>query len=587
MGFSKRSIGIISLAAVVALISGGVFLALYTQEPVPVGTHYSSHAAAHFYGDVDPIGVVPQEQARGAIVSHHLLVADDIARTIKSLRQPYVPVVVIVGPDHFSRKHGGVSVSRYGFETPWGRIDPDTDLVDAIVDARLATQNEYVFEMEHSIASVVPYIRYNFPDTKLVAITLERSIAKERIVALATFLNEELPEGSIVIASVDFSHHLDVTAANFHDAKSVAAIAAFDFASIDSLEIDSPDSIRLLLTYLEKKGAQAITATTTNSAIVQATPYSEDVTSYLFATFAPGVPAQWSVGISLHVGDTMLGRDIETAVSQGVDLFEYIRGPEGNFLRGMDMIVANLEGPITSVTQCAQKEVVFRFMPGAENYLQRAPVTHLTLANNHTLDCGEEGMRETQELLEAAGLVHFGGGSLKENTRTETKGGMTIALVGIDQTLPSIPEEDIFQYLQTLEASHDYTIVHVHWGSEYQSQPSQAQQALAHRMIDSGADAIIGHHPHVVQPLEIYHNRPIFYSLGNFIFDQQGIEVTTGIGVGLHFEPNRIAGYIFPFTANRKYQPVRMKPSDAHEYCARINPLHETSSDPCTVTLEL
>jgi len=104
--------------------------------------------------------------------------------------------------------------------------------------------------------------------------------------------------------------------------------------------------------------------------------------------------------------------------------------------------------------------------------------------------------------------------------------------------------------IQETKKNVDLIIVHIHWGTEYQHQFNQQQEKIGHALIDAGADIIIGHHPHVVQGMEIYKNKPIFYSLGNFIFDQYfSPDTQEGLAVGLKLTNNKISATLFPLQA--------------------------------------
>lgn len=563
---------LVGLLAILLVVGAGVQNLRKEAPVVYEGLHYASHGDNSFYGDIAATSISRIPGIRGAVVSHHLLMADDIAKTFAAMGDTAVETVVIVGPDHFRAGPGIVAVSRFPYETPWGIVEPALPFIDALIREGVATQDEYVFEAEHSISSLVAYVKYHFPNAKIVPIVLQRNVAPEVSAMIGRYLAAQLPLHSIVIASVDFSHHLDATAADFHDAKSIEAIRAFDFASLSRLEIDSPASIAVLLRYVSDVGARhALSFFNTNSSRFLGLPDSDDVTSYLFATFGAGDEEDRGAVSVLAVGDVMLGRSVGKAYDKGVDFFGRFRGVEGNFLRGFDMFIANLEGPITDTDSCQHKEIVFKFDPSVAKYLKRNGVTHVNLSNNHSFDCFSLGLEDTVRHLDAAGIRHMGGGPLAESTRTEVVHGKRIAIFGIDRTIAPVDPELVYAHLSLLEEDHDYTLVEVHWGLEYEKTESALQKEFAHGLVDHGADAIIGHHPHVVQPIEVYKQRPIFYSLGNFIFDQIGREVNTGIATGLVFTEGAIQGFVFPY-ANTNYQPGLMPYQEAQDFCKTIVP---------------
>ncbi len=560
-------------AAVVVLIGvSAITYRLQKQEPaVYDGMHHASQGDKSVYG-VLPVASGKSSGIRGAIVSHHLLIGDHIAETFASMGSEDTTTVVIIGPDHFRRGPGSILVSRYPYETPWGTIEPDLPFIDDLIDDGIGQEDEYVFEIEHSIASVVPYVKYYFPNAKIVPIVLQRNVASAKSKELGTYLADKLPDDSVVIASVDFSHHQGITAGAFHDAKSVETIRTFDFASLPRLEIDSPPSITALLHYLDEKGARRpVSFLNTNSVQFLNIPDSEDVTSYLLATFADGKKEGTGAVSILAVGDVMLGRGVSEALDEGVDLFERFRAVEGNFLKGFDIFIANLEGPITDAEDCQDKDITFAFDPSVAKVLKENALTHVNLANNHTLDCGPEGLTDTKRYLDESGIKYVGGGTLAESTRTEVVAGKRIATLGIDRTTAPLTSDIVYSHIRSLDQTNDYVVVEIHWGIEYDSTESTSQKEFAHGLIDSGADAVIGHHPHVAQPIEFYHGKPIFYSLGNFIFDQIGKEVNTGIAAGVVFKEKGTEVFVFPYTINAEHQPGLMPFVEAQTYCRSMD----------------
>lgn len=289
----------------------------------------------------------------------------------------------------------------------------------------------------------------------------------------------------------------------------------------------------------------------------------------------------------LFMGDTMLGRAVGVQYARGTDLFANFRGPNATFMQGYDLVVANLEGPITETEECQNKEIVFKFAPSVAQMLKNNGVTHVSLANNHSYDCLSQGLIDTKRYLDEAGIRYAGGGrTLPESTITETVRGTRIAILGIDRTIAPHDPELIYEHLGSLEGAHDYTIVEVHWGNEYETTESESQRTLARGMIDAGADLIIGHHPHVVQPIEVYNRKPIFYSLGNFIFDQIGEATNTGIAISLERSEADTAVTVHPYTINPSRQPTHMTSERKNTYCQALAVIGiSRQQDPCTFTI--
>ncbi len=528
------------------------------------GYHYASTGNKEFYGGAETAKPLLdlKEPAYGGIVSHHLYIAGKTAEYFAGLAASGAKpeTIVIIGPNHFNIG-SDILVSRYSYKTPWGIVDSDREIIDKLIAGGLAENNEKPFEAEHSVSALVGFIKNSFPKAKIVPIIFRKSSSEQELEALARSLNENLPQESLVLASVDFSHHLNRIAAEFHDDKSISAIQNFDFENIKNLEIDSPPAIYAVLKYLDMRSAKKIFYANTNSALYSKNLSSEDTTSYVFAYFTKG-DRDLKENISvLSFGDAMFGRSVSSSLASK-DIFEKIRGAEGNFLRGADIVSLNLEGPITNAEKCSDKAISFKFSPGIAGLLRKNNFNIANLANNHTFDCGKEGLDDTKKYLFNSDLGSFGG---LDSVEIKKINGQTAAFIGINAT-GNITEAKWVGLAAKLKSENDYVVVNIHWGIEYNANPSFFQIDLAHKLIDSGADIIIGHHPHVVQSAEIYKNKPIFYSLGNFIFDQTLPGTNDGLAVGAVLGKENTDLYLFPYKIN-KLQPELLSYDKAKDFC--------------------
>jgi poly-gamma-glutamate capsule biosynthesis protein CapA/YwtB (metallophosphatase superfamily) len=209
-------------------------------------------------------------------------------------------------------------------------------------------------------------------------------------------------------------------------------------------------------------------------------------------------------------------------------------------LRGLfgrdDLTMVNLECPATDVVDPEAKAFTFRCDPQALPAARRAGVDVVSQANNHAYDQGPTGLVDSLDAIRAAGLASVGAGADESEAlraaRFEVR-GWTVAVVGIDQVLDPLDQvagptkpgtaagHDFrlaLRAVRSAAASSDLVFVMIHWGIELETTPRAYQVRQAHRMIDAGADVIFGSHPHVLQPLETYRGRPIFYSLGNLVW---------------------------------------------------------------------
>ncbi|MDZ4225874.1 MAG: CapA family protein, partial [Patescibacteria group bacterium] len=192
-----------------------------------------------------------------------------------------------------------------------------------------------------------------------------------------------------------------------------------------------------------------------------------------------------------------------------------------------------------SVAEVDNTILRFTFPPEWAGILHEAGFDAVSLANNHALDFGEFGLEDTEHYLSEAGIAFFGSPYNETHLAIETIfRDRTLCFVGYHELFARDPNP-VIEKIKEIEPKCDYTTLFAHWGVEYEYEPSASQRELAHLFVDAGADLVIGAHPHVVQPLEIYNNVAIFYSLGNFIFDQGWrSEVKRGVMVGVELEGN-------------------------------------------------
>jgi poly-gamma-glutamate capsule biosynthesis protein CapA/YwtB (metallophosphatase superfamily) len=252
------------------------------------------------------------------------------------------------------------------------------------------------------------------------------------------------------------------------------------------------------------------------------------------------------------VGDIMLSRMVDRRMHQYG--YDYPFASSSELFANADIVFGNLETPITEGDPVAMTSMRFRADPEAVPALKRAGFTILSIANNHTPDYGEQGVLDTVTHLKNAGIAFAGAGATASDAYAPAYlfvEPYTFAFFAYNDSdvVPTtykaseeragtafmdIPrmQKDVREAKETA----DFVIVSMHSGNEYEPTPNTRQTAFAHSAIDAGADVVIGHHPHVVQTMEVYKEKYIFYSLGNFIFDQMfSDETREGIVLGLTF----------------------------------------------------
>jgi poly-gamma-glutamate synthesis protein (capsule biosynthesis protein) len=246
----------------------------------------------------------------------------------------------------------------------------------------------------------------------------------------------------------------------------------------------------------------------------------------------------------LFTGDIMLSRAVGARMEALKDWSFPFRLISAT-LRTADFRYCNLECPISDRGRNLHHLYSFRADPRALEGLKAAGFNVASQANNHAYDWGPEALLDSLERLRAAGILPVGAGQnilAAHYPLLVHVGDLRIAFLayvnidpkeaaaGVDR--PGVAWLDPAQALTDIRFSRplaDLVIVCPHWGVEYALKPTPEQVNLAHEMIDAGADMIVGSHPHVVEPVENYHDRWIAYSLGNFIFDQEGPHTHRGL----------------------------------------------------------
>lgn len=339
----------------------------------------------------------------------------------------------------------------------------------------------------------------------------------------------------------------------------------------------------------------------------------------------------------IAIGDIVLNGPLNRPTGKG-SVYDHLHTGDSCF--------ANLEMPFTKSEHDAEKLITIKADPMHASIIRDLGIDVVTVANNHGMDYGVEGLRETSETLDSAGIAHVGGG---ENVReafahvAKEFNGTKVAYLGVTTTLPngsgagpSRPglagvrvftkyivdtvtldespgmspfvetvtykqdEEVLLQAIRDARAQADIVLVGIHWGVPYgwvaftQDEIASYQQPLAHAMIDAGASAIFGHHPHVVHGVEFYKDAPVFYSLGNFIFSNSIVTPTNKMrnyptyswtslqnslsNIGALAKVSWSGGKVtecslIPVTVAEDGEPVEATPDDVELLLSRLNAL--------------
>lgn len=209
-------------------------------------------------------------------------------------------------------------------------------------------------------------------------------------------------------------------------------------------------------------------------------------------------------------------------------------------MQNADITMVNEEFPFSNRgTQAQDKQFTFRVDPGYVKILQEMGIDVVTVANNHALDYGTDALSDTFQTLDNAGIAYVGAGDNLERASQPyviKAGGKTFGFLAASRVIPEVSwnidnrqpgmlctydSAELCNAIQKAKETCDYVVVYVHWGIERENTPQDYQRQLGKAYIDAGADMVIGAHPHVLQGIEYYNGKPIIYSLGNYIFNQE------------------------------------------------------------------
>lgn len=275
---------------------------------------------------------------------------------------------------------------------------------------------------------------------------------------------------------------------------------------------------------------------------------------------------QWEATLSaervrtvIATGDVIPARSVNFQVLQRKD-FKWPYLKTADITKDADITFVNLETPLIGKCQPTQEGMVFCGNTRNVEGLVYAGIDVVSLANNHAGNYGVPGVQETANLLNQNNILVTG----VDRAAIKDVKGVKFAFLGYDDiTKPQLgvsnANEDKIRFeISEARKQADVVIVTFHWGVEYRDQPDDRQKYLGHLAIDSGADLVIGNHPHWIQPIEIYKGKLITYAHGNFVFDQEWSQKTKEGVIGKYtfydnkiidaeYEPVQINGYGQPY----------------------------------------
>lgn len=322
----------------------------------------------------------------------------------------------------------------------------------------------------------------------------------------------------------------------------------------------------------------------------------------LLVVFHPfsGVDAMGGIGESVEkgnlsvtvTGDVMFGRKMPGVLSTSESPYRYVSNVTGP----SDILLVNTENPFTTSGDAVKPDVPLKADPKYINLVNGTNHTVIAAnANNHEFDYGVNGMKDSIKNFDSAGIKHIGAGENKQ----EATSPATIEENGHKVTIFNYMDSSNFQEYssevmpvagdsnpgysawddnespkQISEARNngsDFIIVYMHYGNEYSRTPNDSQKNISHKAIDAGADTVLGAHTHVTQGIEMYNGKPIFYNLGNFMFDQSNTATHRAYFVNFNLTGDNVTATVYTVDLVN-YLPHFMSASDGRALLEELNP---------------
>lgn len=505
-----------------------------------------------------------------AFITPHHLVAKDLIKevfqkTAEENKNIKIDRIILISPNHFNAGGGNLILADKDWEFDGQKILSDKNLINSLRQEKIAYLQNDIFNQEHGITALLPFVKDYFPETSIVPMIIRDNTPNDEIDKLANFLSQQ--EGNtLLILSSDFSHELDKNISYLHDKIAIDTIENFDLENAKNLETDCVGGLRLILEFAEKKNYKNFQVlANSNSSEVYNKFFIGDNTSYVTGQFFNSENYSSNQNLNsvenrpvsfLFAGDLMLDRDIRLKIEENENV-EFLTEKIKRLFWSQDLNILNLEGTITdnpSVSNVLMNNPNhFRFTfdkKDSQDFFNFNRIKLITGGNNHILNFEQEGVQATADFLIESKIAFFGMPNIQGNNSTiqEIK-GKKIAFVSYNYAV-DLDLDKVLAEIKKVREKSDLVVVYVHWGLEYHLQESEVQKEMAHQFVDAGADLVIGSHPHVVQPIEVYKNKAIFYSLGNFIFDQYFDEdVKERLAVGVVWQGDEMEFVLVPLVA--------------------------------------
>lgn len=470
--------------------------------------------------------VLPVTRLTGITVPHHLLAADLIARGFWAASASQPRLVVVISPDHFHKTGHTLATTRRPFCTALGCLKPASAAIDALLHHRKLVEASDLFEKEHGIAALLPFIAHFFPKAQVLPIVVSVESHRAAWDQAVAILRPLLGPDTLIIQSTDFSHYLPLNASLLRDQETLNVLAARDAEAVPALrQSDHMDSKAAQYIQLRLQASlHAIGPIVVASRNAYEYRPSGGATTYVVELYAATEPRPEELRyadqqVYFLGGDVLLGRNftkplLTPAARQAI--IEKIKSVTG----GAPMLV-NLEGFVLNEKPVGLRPQAHLMYEGlAIPFLKDIHVVAAGLANNHSFDVGQVGLDETVRALSRAGIVPIRHGEIADLGAFRVL-ALNYVSKGTIPDFPMVRTGDLPGLCQ--QPAQPPLVAFVHWGEEFTTAPRALERAQAAVLADCGISAVVGAHSHQASG-RIFQlaggGQQLTYSLGNFLFDQ-------------------------------------------------------------------
>jgi AmmeMemoRadiSam system protein B len=508
--------------------------------PTTCDAQERSSAFRALYPDADPFlrsihvtaqSKIPRQKVSGLTVPHHLLAADLIAHAFRIAEGASYDKIIILFPDHFKKTRLPFATTLRDFQTAFGVVRTNRQDAARLLGQRGLVEASDLFEKDHGIGAILPYVRHFFPDVAVVPIAVALGSQKAQWDQLVSALDGVVTDKTLIVQSTDFSHYLPPHEAFQHDQEVLNILSAGDLDAVANLvqpkHLDSRGAqyVQMRL-QRERFQSRPVVILNRNSQSYSDRPESE-TTSYIVQVYPargskPVVRQHQDVSSKTYcfVGDTFFGRHMLDLVASA-DRAKRLLADMRSVLNGCPLIV-NLEGVLVDEMPSNLGKTMLAMPAGLSiEWLKALNVVAVSVANNHVRDLGEAPFHEMIDMLATSGIRVLRHGDVQDLGPFRV-----VALTDLNSTgerrTDLISRDDIDRLAQASAVPPLFAFLH--WGTEYEERPGARELELIDGLRRGAVSLIVGAHPHrASQSIEALAGgqAQLVYSLGNFLFDQR------------------------------------------------------------------